>query len=69
MGRTNEKMNTGKIYRDQLNQNKKNKRKRVLIWKANQLAMDSDLKITLIVQDVRKNTLQEFNSHSDFTVE
>ena len=44
-----------------------NKRKRNLIKKAHELAVYFNLKVTLLIKDDRLNTLQEFDSHADFT--
>ena len=45
-----------------------NKRKRNLVKKAHELAVYGDLKVCLIIKDDRLNTMQEFTSHTDFTV-
>lgn len=50
-------------------QSRKNKRKRNLIKKAHELALDTNLKVTLLIMDKSRNILQEFVSHADFTVE
>ena len=50
-------------------QSKKNKRKRNLIKKAQELALLGNLKVTILIKDEKMNTLQEFISCPDFTVE
>ena len=50
-------------------QSKKNKRKRNLIKKAEELAILGNLMVTIIIKDEKMNTLQEFVSSPEFTVD
>ena len=50
-------------------QSKKNKRKRNLIKKAQELAILGNLMVTIIIKDEKMNTLQEFVSSPEFTVD
>lgn len=49
--------------------NLKSKRKKNLVKKAQELALLGNLQITVVIADIKKNIVQEFNSHDDFTVE
>ena len=49
--------------------NIKSKRKQNFIKKAHELAQVANLKVAVIIYDAATNSMQEFNSCEDFTVE